>query len=191
MAKIAVTAIEGYEEMSAEEKLAALEAFEYDDGSAEIKKYKDAVSKANSEAADFKKQLRQVQEKAKEGTNESEQQLKELQAQIENLTRSKTISEYTAQFTALGYSAELSADTAKAIVDGDMDTVFANQKSFLDDHDKALKAQILASTPKPDKGGTGNGAPAMTKEKFKNMNLAERSKYAAEHPEEYQKLYGG
>jgi hypothetical protein len=191
MAKIDVTTIEGYEEMTAEEKLAALESFEYDDGSAEISKYKAAFDKASKETADTKKQLRQVQEKAKEGTSESEQQLKELQAQIENLTRSKTISEYTAQFTALGYSAELSAETAKAIVDGDMETVFANQKSFLTDHDKALKAQILASTPKPDKGGTGNGAPAMTREKFKNLNLAERNKFALEHPEEYQKLYGG
>ena len=191
MAKINVAAIEGDEEMTAEEKLAALEAFEYDDGSSEIEKLKASVTKANGEVSDYKKQLRQAQEKAKEGTTESEQQLKELQAQIENLTRSKTISEYTAQFTALGYSAELSAETAKAIVDGDMDTVFANQKSFLEDHDKALKAQILASTPKPDKGGTGNGAPAMTKEKLKAMNMAERSKYALEHPEEYQKLYGG
>ena len=191
MAKIDVTTIEGYEEMTAEEKLAALEAFEYDDGSEEVSKYKAAFDKASKESADFKKQLRQAQEKVKEGTTESEQQLKELQAQIENLTRSKTISEYTAQYTALGYSAELSAETAKAIVDGDMETVFANHKSFLDDHDKALKAQILAATPKPDKGGTGNGASAMTKEKLKNMNLAERSKFALEHPEEYQKLYGG
>ena len=188
--KIDVSTIEGYEEMTAEEKLAALEAFEYDDGASEIEKLKNSVTKANGEAADLKKALRQAQEKVKEGTTESEQQLKELQAQIENLTRSKTISEYTAQFTALGYSAELSAETAKAIVDGDMDTVFANQKSFLDDHDKALKAQILASTPKPDKGGTP-GAPAMTKDKLKKMSYAERAKYAAEHPEDYQKLYGG
>ena len=190
MAKINVSSIEGYEEMTSEEKLAALEAFEYDDGAAEIAKLKSSVDKVSSENADYKKQLRDAEKKAKEGTTESEQQLKELQEQIENLTRSKTISEYTAQYTALGYSAELSAETAKAIVDGDMDTVFANHKSFLDEHDKALKAQILASTPKPDKGGTPGGA-AVTKDKLKKMSFTERAKYAAEHPEDYQKLYGG
>ena len=55
MAKIDVTKIKGYEQMSAEDKLKALEAFEYDDGASEIERYKNAATKANSEAAEWKK----------------------------------------------------------------------------------------------------------------------------------------
>ncbi len=59
MAKIDTTKIEGYAGMTAEQKLAALEAFELpDNNSAELERLKNAVSKANSEAAEYKKQLR-------------------------------------------------------------------------------------------------------------------------------------
>lgn len=44
MAKIDITKIEGYDKMTPEEKLAALEAFEYEDNSSELEKYKNAAS---------------------------------------------------------------------------------------------------------------------------------------------------
>ena len=53
--------IEGYADMTPEQKLAALEGFEFEvqqQDPAEIQRLKDAVSRANSEAADYKKQLR-------------------------------------------------------------------------------------------------------------------------------------
>ena len=52
MAKIDTSKIEGYAEMTPEQKLAALEGFEYEDNSAELEKQKNALSKANSEAAE-------------------------------------------------------------------------------------------------------------------------------------------
>ena len=55
MAKIDTSKITGYAEMSAEDKLKALEAFEYEDNVAELEKQKAAVSKANSEAAEWKR----------------------------------------------------------------------------------------------------------------------------------------
>ena len=70
MAKIDVGVIDGYETMTAEEKIAALEAFEYDDHSQELEdlgKYKDATTKANHEAAELKKQLKALQEQQKTG----------------------------------------------------------------------------------------------------------------------------
>lgn len=56
MPKIDTTLIEGYESMNAEEKLAALEAFEYDDYSSEVQRYKNAATKANGEAASWEKE---------------------------------------------------------------------------------------------------------------------------------------
>ena len=112
-----------------------------------------------------------------------------MQEQVAELTRQNTIASYTAQFTALGYDAELAQATAIATADGDVATVFENQRKFLEQHDKDTKAAILKQTPKPGQGGTGKQAPAMTLEKFRKLSMAERMKFANDFPEEYQKLY--
>lgn len=190
--KIDVTNIEGYADMSAEEKLAALESYEYDDHSAELadlEKYKDAVTKANHDAAEYKKQLKALQEQQKTGNSKADDTIAKLQEQVAELTRQNTIASYAAQFTALGYDAELAQATAIATADGDVATVFENQRKFLEQHDKDTKANILKQTPKPGQGGTGKQAPAMTLEKFRKLSMQERMAFANEFPEEYQKLY--
>lgn len=190
--RIDVTKIEGYESLSVEEKLAALEAYEYDDHSAELEdlgKYKEAMDKATHEAAEFKKQVKALQDQQKTGNSKADTTIAELQRQVADLTRQNTIASYTAQFTALGYDAELAQATAIATADGDVATVFENQRKFLEQHDKDTKAAILKQTPKPGQGGTGKQAPAMTLDKFRKLPMAERMAYANEFPEEYQKLY--
>ena len=190
--KIDVGSIEGYETMSAEEKLAALESYEYDDHSeavADLAKYKDATDKATREAAEYKKQLKTLQDQQKTGNSKADDTIAKLQEQIAELTRQNTIASYTAQFTALGYDKDLAEATAIATADGDVATVFENQKKFLEAHDKGIKADILKQTPKPGQGGTGRQAPAMTLEKFRKLSMAERMKFANDFPEEYQKLY--
>ena len=192
--KIDVTTIEGYADMSAEEKLAALESYEYDDHSAELAdlgKYKDATDKATKEAAEYKKQLKTLQEQTKTGNTKADDTIAQLQAKVEELTRQNTIANYAAQFTALGYDSELAQATAIATADGDVSAVFENQRKFLEQHDKDLKADIFKQTPKPGQGGTGKTAPAMTLEKFRKLSDRDQLKYAAEFPEEYAKLYGG
>ena len=192
MAKIDVSSIEGYETMTADEKLAALENFEYEDHSAELAdldKYKDAVTKANHDAAEYKKQLKALQDQQKTGNSKADDTIAKLQEQVAELTRQNTIASYTAQFTALGYDAELAQATAIATADGDVATVFENQRKFLEQHDKDTKANILKQTPKPGQGGTGKTAPAMTLEKFRKLSMQERMAFANEFPDEYQKLY--
>ena len=194
MAKIDVSTIDGYADMTAEEKLAALENYEYNDHSAELAdldKYKDATNKATSEAAEYKKQLKALQDQQKTGNTKADATIAQLQEQVAELTRQNTISSYTAQFVALGYDAELAKATAIATADGDVATVFENQQKFLEQHDKDVKANILKQTPKPGQGGTGKQAPAMTLEKFRKLSQAERMRFAAEFPDEYAKLYGG
>ena len=122
MAKIDVSSIEGYETMTADEKLAALENFEYEDHSAELAdldKYKDAVTKANHDAAEYKKQLKALQDQQKTGNSKADDTIAKLQEQVAELTRQNTIASYTAQFTALGYDAELAQATAIATADGE------------------------------------------------------------------------
>jgi hypothetical protein len=194
MAKIDVSTIDGYADMTAEEKLAALENYEYNDHSAELAdldKYKDATNKATSEAAEYKKQLKALQDQQKTGNSKADETIAMLKKQVDELTRQNTISSYTAQFVALGYEAELAKATAIATADGDVAKVFENQQKFLEQHDKDVKANILKQTPGPAKGGTGKQAPAMTLEKFRRLPQTERMKFAAEYPDEYAKLYGG
>ena len=190
--KIDVAQITDYDSLSLEEKVAALENFEYDDHSAELadlEKYKDAVTKANHDAAEYKKQLKALQDQQKTGNSKADDTIAKLQEQVAELTRQNTIASYTAQFTALGYDAELAQATAIATADGDVATVFENQRKFLEQHDKDTKANILKQTPKPGQGGTGKQAPAMTLEKFRKLSMQERMAFANEFPDEYQKLY--
>ena len=95
--------------MSAEEKVQALEALEVEDedAKAELKRYKDACTKANSEAAESKRQLKALQEKASEGASDTEKQITELKEQIETLNRQKSISERTASFLKMGMNEEV------------------------------------------------------------------------------------
>ena len=86
MAKIDTTKIEGYADMTAEQKLAALEAFELpDNNSAELERLKNAVSKANSEAAEYKKQLRAKQTDAEIKAAEDEKARTEMEKELEGL----------------------------------------------------------------------------------------------------------
>ena len=175
--------------MSIDEINAALEGIEMPtDNSAEIDRLKNALSKSNSEAADYKKQLRDKMSaeeiKAKEDAEKWDELIKERDA----LLREKTISGHKANYLALGYDEKLASDTAEAMTNGDIDRVFANQKKHLESVEKKIRAEVLASTPRPT---GGNGSDTMTLEKFKKMSIEEQFKFSKEHPEEYKTLYGG
>ena len=158
------------------------------DSSAEIDRLKNALSKSNSEAAEYKKQLREKMSaeelKAKEDAEKLEALIKERDA----LLREKTISGHKAQYLALGYEESLANETAEALANGELDKVFANQKKHNESVEKKIRADVLKGTPKPE-GGTGS--ETITKEIFSKMSIAEQYKYSVEHPEEYKKLYGG
>ena len=177
------------EGMSVEDINKALESIELPtDNSAEIDRLKTALSKSNSEAAEFKKQLREKMSaeelKAKEDAEKMEALIKERDA----LLREKTIASHKAQYLALGYDEKLAHDTAEALANGEIDKVFANQKKHNEAVERKIRADVLKETPRPE---GGNGSELITKEKFSKMSIAEQYKYSVEHPEEYKKLYGG
>ena len=152
MAKIDTSKIPGYAEMSAEDKLKALEAFEYDDNAAEVERLKGAVSKANSEAAGWKKKHNELLTEDERKKQEDADALANMKKELDELRKDKTISEFKAKFIAQGYDEKLAADTAKAMADGDTDKGFANQGKFLEDYAKKVKADAMKKTPKPPAG---------------------------------------
>ena len=186
--KISTEKIEGYADMTPEQKLAALEAYEMDDPDYSGYVTKEMFDKTASELSNTKKQLREKMSadeiKAKEDAEKMEEIIKERDA----LLREKNIATNKAKFLSLGYDENLANDTAEAMVNGELDKVFANQKKHLDAVEKKIRADVLKDTPSPE---GGNGSDTMTKEKFSKMSTAEQYKYSVEHPEEYKKLYGG
>lgn len=150
--------IDGYDAMTPEEKLAALEAFEMPEPQPiedpSVGKLKAAVSRANSEAAEYKRQLREKQTEQERMAAEQEEQARLMKEQLAALQREKTISTYKASYLSLGYDEQLAELSATAITDGDMDTFFANQKVFLETQKQRLEAEALNRQPSLTPGST-------------------------------------
>lgn len=96
-----------------------------------------------SEAADYKKQLRAKQTEEERLEAERKEQDEKIQKELSDLRRESTVSKHKAQFLSLGYEETLAASTAAALADGDMATVFANQKKAQEAAEKALRAKLL------------------------------------------------
>lgn len=158
------------------------------DNSAEIDRLKTALSKSNTEAADYKKQLREKMSAEEIKAKEDAEKMSELQTKYDELLRKSDIADNKARLLALGYDDALATETAEAMVNGETDKVFANQKKHLDSVEKKIREDVLKDTPKPT---GGSGKTAINKEQFSKMSLAEQMKFSQEHPEEYKELYGG
>lgn len=177
------------EGMTLEEIESALESIELPtDSSAEVEKLKNALSKSNSEAAEFKRQLKEKMTadeiKAKEEAEEKEKMMKD----YEDLKKKVAVSDNKAKLLALGYEDALATETAEAMANGELDKVFANQKKHLDAMEKKVRSEILKDTPKP---GGGNGDKKITKEDFSKMTYSERAKVYEENPDIYNELTNG
>lgn len=189
MARIDTTQIEGYSEMSLEEKIAILEGFEYEDNKSEVERYKNAVTKANGEVAELKRKYNATLDEEQKKALEREEAQKQMMVELETLRKEKQLSDVKARFLGLGYDEDLALDSAHAYLDGDLDRHFANQKKFLEQLGNEIRASHVKSTPKPP-AGRGEELK-MTKEEFSKLSLSEKLKFSKEKPEEYKELYGG
>ena len=148
--KIDTSKIEGYAEMSAEDKLKALEAFEIEepkDSSEEVTKLKTALSNANSQAAEFKRALRERQTEEERKEAERAEKEKAVQEELAGLRRDKTVSGYVAQCLSLGYEKDLALRAAEAMADNDAAAILACQQEFLENKKKELEAAALNKQP--------------------------------------------
>ena len=185
MAKIDVTQIEGYAEMSAEDKLKALEGFDIPDPDYSGYVKKDVFDKTASELAGVKKQLKDKMTDDEAAKQKEQEEREELQSKYDKLLRESEISKHKAKLLGLGYDEKLADETAEAMADGDMEKVFANQKKHLDSVEKRVRADALKDTPKPTPDGDSK---TMTLEKFRKLSPAERAAFFEEHQEEYKEI---
>lgn len=171
--KLNVLLGDAYKEgMTAEEIAAAVEKLP--DIMAENKKLHDSVTKANSEAAGYKKQLAAKRSDEENAAQEQADKFAELQKQNEEyaktvaaLTKEKTIATYKAEFVKQGYEAALADKAANALAENDTAKLFKCQSEFMSVHDIAYKASLLKDMPTPPgadcKGGSDSEGVAFAK----------------------------
>lgn len=173
MANIDTSTIEGYESMTAEEKVKALESFNMPDPDYSGYIKKDTFDKTASELAQVKKDLkaRMSEEEVKE--KERAEELEKYKTEAESLRREKNIANNKAQFITAGFDEALAQETAEALEKGDFATVFKNQKTVIENVKKIAKGEAMAQTPTPA-GKADEGGKTITKEQFNKMSMAER-----------------
>lgn len=180
---IDTSTIEGFDNMTAEQKVDALlkvEVPEKVDLTGYVKK--DLFDKTASELAEAKKAAKAKMSEEEQAAAERDAKWAEMEAKLQALEMEKTISTYKASYLAMnGYDEKLAQETAEALAKGDMAKVFANQQKAMEAHDKALKAELLRNTPKPEGAGGGDNrdedpsvelARKLGKEKAASMNVS-------------------
>ncbi len=152
------TTVEGYQEnMTAEEMVALLDNANFP--SPDKTNWKAQFDRVSAEYGRFKKTNAGAAQRATEAesrANVAEQNVREGLAQIEELTkriaeleRDKTLSSYKASLLAQGYSEELAAQAATALVDGNMASFFESMTKNREATVRDTRAQLLADTPRP------------------------------------------
>ena len=185
--KIDVTTIQGYEDMTPEERVEALTAFEMAEPDysgyilkEEYNKMKAQFDKTSSELAEMKKQYKARLTDEEQKQAEHDEELQNLRQKVQLMEMETTIAEIKANYISMGYDEELAQDTAKATVEGDNKRIFANHKKFLEAHDKAFEANLIANTPRPE--NAKSSGPITKDEILAITDTTERQQKMAENP---------
>lgn len=196
MAKIDTTKIEGYESMTAEQKIAALTEYELEEpqsGDAEVERLRNSLSKANKDAAEYKRQLRAKQSEdearqaeADEARQAMEQKVAEMEKTIGDFKAREAISGYEKALLGMGYTAEEALASATALQKGDFAAFFAQQSKFTEAQRNAAAEKVLGEQPSLSTGGAPNAT--VTREAFEKMDYSQRVALYNENPTLYANL---
>jgi hypothetical protein len=189
---IDISKIEGYENMTAEEKVKALEAFTIPDpdytGYVKKSRFDEVASELAASKKDLKARMSAEEvAKAEQEAAIAEQQKAQadLQSKYDELLKKTEIADNKAKLIAIGYDEKLAEETATAMIEKDLATVIKNQQTVMASIQKKAKGEAMASTPTPD---AGKGTETITKAQFEGMTYTERNKLYTENPELYKTL---
>lgn len=184
---IDTSSIEGFDSMTAEEKVTALLGFQYDDGTEKLKaaeenaaKLKAAFDKASSEAAGYKKQLNATLSDEEKKRNEDAEIRKQLEERLAEFEQREKISTAKAAFLGGGFDEATASDAANAFIAGDIDKMSAAVKKFRASIEVQTKSRLMDSNPSPESGGKPDGEADSN-----NLSVAER--IGKEHAEQQKK----
>lgn len=152
---------------------------------ADNEKLKQATTNASADASRYKKELRDRMSEQERRAEEEAEEKRKLIERLEELETASRNEKGKAGFIGIGFTDTAAADATEAFYRGDATAFTALLKTFLADHDKALKAEGVRNTVPPASGGTGK---SYTKEQFDKMSYRELNELYANDPEQYQKL---
>lgn len=171
MPTIDTSTIEGFDSMTAEQKVEALLKAEVPE-KVDLSLYvsKDTADKYATEAAELKKQLKSKMTNDEAAKAQADADRKALEDKYTELLRKSTIAEHTARYITMpGYDEKLARETAEALFDGDMERVFSNQQKANAAYEKKLRADLVKQDPKPSGAGGGNEEKDEAVEFAKNL----------------------
>ena len=126
----------------------------------EIEKLKASLSRANTQAAEYKRQRNEALDKSKLAEVERAEADKAMREELETLRKDKAITDYTNKALEVGFDADNAAQAANALANGNMDGLFDCLKAFVEAtkirlNNEALNRQpgLSAGIP-PTKGNT-------------------------------------
>lgn len=173
--KFDVSKIDGFDSMTDAEKIKAILDSEIEvpqpDGT-EATRLKTALSKANSEAAEYKRQLREKQTEAERIAAESAEREKARDEELAAYKRREQLASYKSKLMEVGFDSATADTMASALPDGVKQEYFDAQRQFLTAKVTELKNEALNANPKLS---TGTPLKGVSKE---DEILATAYKYA-------------
>lgn len=149
--KVDPSKIDGFDGMTAEEKVAALLGQEIEvetpPETSDIAKLKNAYNKACEEAGNYRKQLREKQSEAERAEADRAEKERQMQEELAAYRNKERISSYKAQLMTAGIDPNTADLMAKSLPDGVSDEYFAATKTFLDNQRQALLSESLNKQP--------------------------------------------
>lgn len=141
---------------------------EYEKLLAEQKRTKEAMDKACTEAANFKKALREKQSETERAEAERAEREAAIEAELEKYRTESRINSYKSKLIESGYDAETAASMAEKLPSGIGDDFFATQKAFLESQKKTIEAEMINKQPGLSSGSTPSIADfdSMTDEEY-------------------------
>lgn len=134
----------------------------------EITRLKAALSKANSEAAEWKRQYKSSLDEAKQKEMDAAEARKAELEELKTLREERRISTYKAKLMDAGYDGATADLMARSLPDGVGDDYFAAQKTFNEAQRRAAKTSAMDNQP-----GLSVGMPPTSTDAQK----AEENKY--------------
>lgn len=119
---------------------------------AEVEKLKTQLSKSNSEAAEYKRQLKAKMTESEQAEAARIEADKAMREELDAWRRKDTENQYRAKLMDNGYDADTALRLAATLPDGVGDDFFAAQKVFLDNAITKAKGDALNNQPAPSAG---------------------------------------
>ena len=188
MATIDVSKITGYSEMSAEDKVKALESFMLPDADYTGYVKKDVFDKTASELASAKKDLKArmtAEEQANADIQATIDGLKnsnaDLEKQLAEQKKINLVAQHKAQLLGMdGYDEKTADLMAIALANGDTASALQIQKTVIENVKNKAIGNAMAKAPAPDAGKSAK--TITTKAEFLSATTEEQMKFANEHP---------